>query len=131
VTALTDVVKGALAALDEPVPVGVGKQPADVGNKPFVVIWPDGGRRYPVTMQGNDGLDETWVCHCFGLSPDAAGIALDALTAAVYGLWRTTVGGRVVQYPEQLTALPLGIDRDAQPALYDFVVEWRLRTSAA
>jgi hypothetical protein len=35
-----------------------------------------------------------------------------------------------VQYPELLTALPLSVDRDADPDLYDYAVEWRLRTTA-
>lgn len=128
-TALTDAIEPVLAA--DGLPVGVGKQPADVGVKPYAVIWPDAGRRYAVTMQANDGHDETWVCHHYGLTPDAAELAVQKLTAAVYGLWRAEVAGRVVQYPEQLTVRPLSIDRDAQPALYDFVIEWRLRTSAA
>lgn len=128
-TALTEAVKPALAA--EGVPVGVGKQPALVGGKPFVVIWPDAGSRSAVTMKANDGLTETWLCHCYGLTPESAEVAVRKLTAAIYGLHRATVAGRVVQWPEQLSALPLSIDRDADPDLYDLAVEWRLRTSAA
>jgi hypothetical protein len=128
VTALTAAIVPVLATAG--VPVGIGEQPANVGAKPFVVIWPDGGLRYAATMKANDGLDETWTCHCYGLTPEAADVAMRKFTAAVYGLWRTTVAGRVVQYPEQLTALPLSIDRDAEPDLYDLTVEWRFRTSA-
>jgi hypothetical protein len=52
------------------------------------------------------------------------------LADAVYSLWNTTVDGRTVQYPEQLTALPLSVDRDADPDIYDYAIEWRFRTSA-
>ena len=128
-TALTDAVAPLLTT--DGLAVGVGQQPANVAAKPFVVIWPDAGMRSAVTMKANDGLAETWVCHCYGLTPDSAAVALRKLTAAVYALWRTTVAGRVVQYPEQLTALPLSVDRDADPDLYDYAVEWRFHTSPA
>lgn len=128
-TALTDVVVAATAAAG--LPVGVGGQPAHAADEPFVVIWPDPGVRSAVTMKANDGLAETWVCHCYGLTPESADVAVRKLTAAIYGLHRTTVGGRLVQFPEQLSAVPLSIDRDAQPHLYDFAVEWRIRTSLA
>lgn len=123
-TALTAAV---VPAID--VPVGVGVQPTRDGTKPFIVIWPDGGVRSALTMKANDGADETWVCHCFGLTPESASVALNKLTAAVYGLYRQTVGGRFVQYPEQLSALPLQRDDTATPPLFDLAVEWRLRTS--
>jgi len=129
VTALTDAIKPALAAED--LLVGVGKQPNGVTNKPFVVISPDAGRRYAVTMKANDGLDETWTVHHYGRSPEAASIAVEKFTAAVYGLWLNTVGGRVVQWPQQLTTVGLSLDRDAEPDLYDLVVQWRLSTSSA
>lgn len=128
-TALTAAILPALATAG--LPVGVGKQPANVGTSPFVVIWPDAGRRYAVTMRANDGLDETWVVHHYGLTPEAADVAVRKFTAAVYALHRTTVGGRLVQWPEQLSAVPLSIDRDADPDLYDLTVEWRLSTSPA
>lgn len=125
-TALTTAVQAAAG-----LPVGVGKQPAHAADEPFVVIWPDPGVRSAVTMKANDGLAETWVCHCYGLTPESAEVAVRKLTAAIYGLHRQIVGGRVVQWPEQLSAVPLGIDRDAQPHLYDLTVEWRFRTSLA
>lgn len=127
-TALTNAIVPLLAA---DVAVGVGQQPPNVGTKPFVVIWPDAGLRSAVTMRANDGLAETWVCHCYGLTADSAAVALRKLTAAIYALHLTTVDGRVVQYPEQLSALPLSVDRDADPDLYDYAVEWRFRTSPA
>jgi hypothetical protein len=80
-------------------------------------------------MKANDGTEETWVCHCFGLTPESAAVAVGKLTTAIYGLYRQTVGGRVVHYPEQLSALPLSRDDTANPPLFDLVVEWRLRTS--
>jgi hypothetical protein len=124
VTALTD------ALVVEGVPVGIGKRPTVAVNKPFIVIWPDAGLRSAVTMKANDGLAETWTCHCYGLTEESAAVALRELTTAVYALWRTEVDGRLVQYPEQLSALPLSVDRDADPDLYDYAVEWRFRTSA-
>jgi hypothetical protein len=117
--------------VDDGVPVGVGKQPANVGAKPFVVIWPDAGVRSALTMKASDGLAETWVCHCVGQTPEAAYIAMTALTGAVYDLHRTVVDGRLVQYPEQLSALPLSRDDDVTPPFYDLTVEWRLSTTPA
>lgn len=113
------------------IPFGVGRQPTRDGTKPFVVIWPDGGLRSALTMKANDGNTETWVCHCLGLTPESAEVALRKLTAAIYALHRQTVGGRLVQYPEQLSALPLSRDDDADPPLFDLAVEWRLATSPA
>jgi hypothetical protein len=124
VTALTDAL-----ALD--IPVGIGRQPTRDGTKPWVVIWPDGGLRSAVTMKANDGLAETWVAHCFGLTEASAVVALRKLTDGIYALYRQVVGGRVVQYPEQLSAVPMQRDDDAQPPLYDLIVEWRLRTTPA
>jgi hypothetical protein len=124
VTALSAAV---VAAVD--FPVGVGVQPTRDGTKPFAVIYPDAGLRSAYTMKANDGTDETWVCHCFGLTPESAAVAVGKLTTAIYGLYRQTVGGRVVHYPEQLSALPLSRDDTANPPLFDLVVEWRLRTS--
>jgi len=128
-TALTAAIVTALA--DQSLSVGVGRQPAHESDEPFVVIWPDSGRHSAVTMKANDGLAETWTCHCYGLTPESAQVAVRKLTAAIYGLHRQTIGGRLVQWPEQLSAVPLDIDRDAQPHLYDLTVEWRLRTSLA
>jgi hypothetical protein len=125
VSALTDAVAPTVG-----VPVGVGKQPTRDGTKPFVVIYPDGGLRSAVTMRANDGLAETWVCHSFGLTPESAAIAERKLAAAIYALHRASVGGRVVQYPEQLSTVPLQRDDDADPPLYDLITEWRLPTSA-
>ena len=128
-TALTNAITPTLAAVG--VAVGVGKQPADVGTKPFVVIWPDAGVRSALTMKANDGNAETWVCHCYGLTEDSASIALAKLTTAIYGLHRQIVGGRLVQYPEQLSAVPLSRDDDVNPPLFDLTVEWRFSTSPA
>lgn len=128
-TALTNAVVPVLAAAG--VAVGVGKRPPPDGTKPFVVIWPDGGVRSANTMKANDGNAETWVCHCYGLTEDSAVIALTKLTTAVYGLHRQVIGGRLVQYPEQLSAVPLSRDDDVNPPLFDLTVEWRLSTSPA
>lgn len=124
-TALTDALAPTVG-----VPVGVGKQPTRDGTKPWVVIWPDAGVRSAVTMKANDGYAETWVCHCFGLTPDSAAVAARLLTAAIYDLHQDTVGGRLVQFPEQTSAVPLQRDDDADPPLWNYVMEWRLRTSA-
>lgn len=124
-TALTD------ALSVQTVPVGVGGKPANVGTKAYIVIWPDAPARTPSTMKLTSSYTETWTAHCYGLTATAAEIALNALAAGVYALWGTTVDGRVVQYPEHLTSLPLSVDRDAEPDLYDYAVEWRFRTTRA
>lgn len=112
------------------IPVGVGAQPTRDGTKPFIVIWPDAGMGAPRTMRRDEpAAVETWVCHCLGLTPESAAVAVRKLAAAVYALHRTVVGGRLVQWPEQLSAVPLTRDDDADPPLYDFVVEWRFTTS--
>jgi hypothetical protein len=124
VTALTD----ALAV--QTIPVGIGVKPAVTGSGAYIVIWPDVPTRAPSTMKLDSAYVETWTCHCYGQTAEAAGIAFSALSQAVYGLWNTVVAGRKVQYPELLTALPLSVDRDADPDLYDHAVEWRFRTTA-
>lgn len=126
-TALTNAIVPALAS--DGVPVGIGKQPAAVGTKPFIVIWPDAGVRSALTMRANDGNTETWTCHCLGLTPEAVDVAVRKLTAAIYALHRTVVDGRIVQYPEQLSAVPLSRDDDVDPPLFDSIVEWRFTTS--
>lgn len=128
-TALTDVAKAALAA--DGVPVGVGKKPADVGAKPWVVIWPDAGLRYAATMKANDGLLETWVCHCVGLTPESADVAVRKLTAAIYGLHGLVVAGRKVLWPEQTGAVPLSRDDDVDPSLFTQTLEWQFQTTPA
>lgn len=125
--ALTDPITVALGAVG--VPVGIGGRPANVGTKPFVVIWPDAPVRSAVTMKANDGQTTTLVCHCLGLTPAAAVIAERKLADALYGLFGATVDGRVLRYPEQLSSLPLTRDDDVSPPLYDLAVEWRLRTT--
>lgn len=126
-TALTAAVKTALTTAG--VPTGVGVKPAPDGTKPYVVIWPDGGVRSAWTMKANDGSAEVWVCHCYGLTEDSASVALAKLTTAVYGLHRQVIGGRLVQFPEQISAVPLQRDDDVNPPLFDLTVEWRLSTS--
>jgi hypothetical protein len=127
VTALTDAV---IAALSPTIAVGVGIKPTVAANKPYVVIWSDAGGRDPVTMRVNRSYVETWTAHCYGTTPESAEVAKRKLTEAIYAMWNTTVAGQVVQYPEQLTILPLSVDRDADPDLYDYASEWRFRTSA-
>ena len=128
-TALTNALTPVLTTAG--VAVGIGQKPAVALGKPYVVIWPDSGTRAAVTMNVAHGYEETWTAHCYGTTPESAEVARRKLSDAVYGLWMTTVDGRVVQYPEQLTALPLSVDRDADPDLYDYAVEWRFRTSLA
>lgn len=113
------------------VKVGVAGQPARDGTKPFVVIWADTGVRSALTMQANDGITETWMCHCLGLTPDSAAVAARKLADAVYGLHRQVLGGRIVHWPEQLTAVPVSRDDTVDPPLFDSVVEWRFTTSPA
>ena len=126
-TALTD----AIVPLLNGVAVGVARKPDVAAGHPYIVIWPDAGTRAPVRLNILRGYEETWTAHCYGLTPESAEVAVRALTIAVYSLWNTTVDGRVVQYPEQLTSLPLSVDRDADPDLYDYATEWRFRTSLA
>jgi hypothetical protein len=126
-TALTDAVTPAVG-----LPVGVGQQPTRTDpSKPFVVIWPNAGVRSALTMKANDGLTETWICHCYGLTEPSAGVAVRKLTDAIYGLYRTTVGSRFVQWPEQIDAAVLERDDKDSSALYGLAVVWRLPTSPA
>jgi hypothetical protein len=113
--------------------VGVGQKPANVtAPGPYIVIWPDVPARAPVDDEADHGYVETWTAHCYGIGRrTSAEVARRKLSDAVYALWNTTVDGRTVQYPEQLTALPLSVDRDADPDLYDYAIEWRFRTSLA
>jgi hypothetical protein len=129
VTALTDALATPLAAAG--LAMGVGQKPTVAVDKPYVVVWPDAGTRAAVTMNLAHGYEETWTVHCYGTTPESAEVARRKFDAAVYGLWNATVNGRRVQYPEQLTALPLSVDRDADPDLYDYAVEWRFCTSLA
>lgn len=92
-------------------------------------MWPDAPVRSAARLDLTTGQTTTIVCHCLGLTAESAAIGEAKLAAAVYGLYQTTVDGRFVQYPEQLSALPLARDDDVSPPLYNLVVEWRLRTT--
>lgn len=132
--ALTDALKTALEAAG--ILTGVGGRPAGTEDgagytKPFIVIWPAAPVRSAVTMKANDGQATTLVGHCYGLSEEAAAIAEQKLADAVYGLYRTVVDGRLVQYPRQLASVPLGRDDHVSPALYDHLAEWRIPTTPA
>jgi hypothetical protein len=126
VTALTDALAPTVG-----VPWVSGSSPPGTARKPWVVIWPDAGVRSAVTMKANDGYAETWVCHCFGLTPDSAAVAARLLTAAIYNLHQDIVRAGWCSSPEQTSAVPLQRDDDADPPLWNYVMEWRLRTSPA
>ena len=128
--ALTDAIIAGLAAHDPPVKAAVADRPKGVTNGPFVVLWPDAPVHGAHTLAAPNGKQTTTlVCHCAGLTPDAADIAQRALADVIYGLYSTTADGRKVEYPEQLGGLPMTRDDDVSPPLYDLAVEWRLRTS--
>jgi hypothetical protein len=127
VSALTDAATAGAELLD--LPADVGTEPAHDPDQPWAVIWPDGGVRSSRSLRAADGYAETWTVHHYGLTEQSARWALDRFTTALAALHRQTVGGRLVQAPEQLTALPLTVDRDADPPLFDLAVEWRLTTS--
>lgn len=110
-------------------PVGVGKEPTHAANRPWAVIWPDGGMRTSTHLAVGGGYAETWTCHHYGLTPESADVAVRILTDAVHALHLADVGGRRVLLPEQLSAIPMTVDRDADPPLYDLTVEWRLSTT--
>lgn len=110
----------------------VADEPADVGGKPYIVLYPDGPVRTAASLV--DGLGEqtmVFVCHCWGLTPDAVQIAEAKLAAAVASLYRQVIDGQQVHFPVQDWAQPLTRDDDTSPALYDLAVEWRLRTTPA
>lgn len=110
---------------------GDGGKPANVGTKPWIVAWPDGGTYSSRSLRGGDGWSMVLTAHCVGLTPESARIAAAKLSGALYSLFLTTVDGRQVQFPEQLSALPLQRDDDSDPPLFVQIVEWRLRTSPA
>lgn len=132
---MSDAVKAAVIAAG--VVAELGGRPKDATAqgyaKPFVVIWPDGPMRTPSKLNDPLGTETTvLVCHCAGLTVEAAQIAEQALFTAVTGLYRQTVDGRVVdRMPVQDWAQPLTRNDAVSPALYDLPVEWRIRTSPA
>lgn len=93
--ALTDALTAALAP---GIPAKVGDRPAGVGNKPFIVFWPDAPARSARTLaQPNAKQTTTIVCHCLGLTKEAAEIAEQKLADAVYGLYGIDVDDRTVE----------------------------------
>lgn len=130
--AVSDAVKAATIAAG--VAAEIGGRPKDADpKKPLVVIWPDGPVRTAAKLSDSLGTETTvLVCHCAGLTPEAAAIAERALFTAVTGLYRQTVDGQVVdRMPVQDWAQPMKRDDTVSPALYDLPVEWRIRTSPA
>lgn len=132
--ALTDALIDALAAGGVSASEGGPKKTSDgkplpTDGKPFVVIWPDGPVRTAATLADGRGEETTvLVCHCAGLTPQAARIAEAKLADAVYGLYQTVIDGQSVSYPVQDWAEPMKRDDDVSPSLYDLAVEWRIRT---
>lgn len=112
------------------VPFGDGVVPTRVGTKPWIVGWFDAGTTDDDSLRGDDGWSIVLTAHCLGLSAEAARIAAAYLTVALRAVYGTTVAGRVVHRPEQLTALPVARDDTQTPVQWDAVVEWRLRTLA-
>lgn len=117
------------AVRQQGVPIADGELPIREGTKPWVVAWFDAGTLGPNTLAAQDAWSVTMTAHCLGLSAEAARIAAAKLAVAVQSLYRTTVAGRVVQMPEQITAMPVSRDDGADPAEFDATVEWRLRLS--
>lgn len=111
------------------VPFGDGTVPTRDGTKPWIVGWFDAGTHDDDSLRGNDGWSVILTAHCLGLSAEAARIAAAHLAVALRNVYGTTVDGRIVHAPEQITALPVSRDDTTTPAQWDAVVEWRLRTS--
>jgi hypothetical protein len=136
---VTDAVKAAI--IDAGIAAEIGGRPKDTGSKPFVSIWPDGPVRTAAKLNDPLGTETTvLICHCAGLTPEAARIAEQALFQAVIGLYRQTIDGRVVdRMPVQdwahsgAISPSGGLSRDdhVSPALFDLPAEWRIRTSPA
>lgn len=128
---LLDNIKAAVQLDPNGIPLGYGKQPTRVGTKPWVVAWPDAGTVYAATMKWNDGRDLTITFRCYGLTPESAAVAVRRVESAAYAQAYTTVDGRHIQYPEQLTAVPLAREDEADPPTYVYVVEWKFRSTPA
>jgi hypothetical protein len=127
-----DAVKAGLIAAG--VAAELGGRPKDADpSKPFVVIWPGGPVRTAAKLNSPLGTETTvLVCHCAGLTGEAAGIAERALFTVVTGLYRQTIAGRVVdRMPTQDWAQPLSRNDAVSPALYDLPASWRIHTSPA
>ena len=118
----------ALAASN--VAFGNGKKPATATTR-YIVAWFDAGSVSDRSLRSRDGWSQVGTFHCYGQTPEAAQGIYGLLTEAILGLHRTTVDGRVLDMPEQLTALPLQRDDNLSPPLFDFVCEWRFRASPA
>lgn len=108
---------------------GDGRKPTVAAGKPWVVGWfaPTIDDR---SLRSRDG----WVCvvtfQCFGLTPESARIASRAVSSVLLGMHRTTVGGRTVQLPENLSSVQ-GRDDDTEPPTHMVAEDWRIRTTAA
>lgn len=119
------------AARQQGLQIGDGSVPPRDGTKPWIVAWFDAGTIGPRTLSSRDAWTVTLTAHCLGLSAEAARLAAAKLAGAVQSLYRQTVGGQLVQCPEQISAMPVSRDDSANPAQYDATVEWRFRTSLA
>jgi hypothetical protein len=108
---------------------GDAKKPAVLAGRPWVLAWFDAGTVGDRSMVSRDGWATVGTFHSYGLTPESSRIAARAVRAAVLGLHRTTIDGRVVQMPVNLTSLPMQVDYDVDPPLFDVVDEWQIRTS--
>lgn len=126
---LLDALKDAIAARG--IAYAVGQKPTVTAGHPWIVAWPDFGTITNRSLSSRDGFSMVVVLQCYGLSPESAGIASRKSRAAVLGLHRAEVGGRVLLMPEHRTGPPLTRDDDVDPPIWMQVDEWRFRTTPA
>lgn len=110
---------------------GDGKKPANVGSKPYVVAFFDAGTVTDRSLASRDGWELYCSFQCAGLSPEAVRIAIRKVRAAVLGLRRQVLGGRLILMPTHEYGAPMSREDDADPTLFIQIDEWRIRTSPA
>jgi hypothetical protein len=113
------------------VAVAVGRRPGNVGPRmPWVVMWPDGGMVTDRSLLSRDGFELVAPFQCYGLEPESAIVAVRKVRTAMESLTGQVVAGRTILAPSHTAPPVLSRDDDADPPLFMYYDEWRIRTTA-
>lgn len=129
---ITPLVEALAAAMTTAgVPFGDSNKPPNVGKKPYVVGYFDGGQVTDRSLRTRDGLSLGAVFHSYGLSPASVRGGRKALLAAVFGLAGQNIDGWTVHKPVHQVPVPMDRDDAVDPPLYWQTDEITLRLTRA
>lgn len=108
-----------------------GRKPTVAAGSPYVVAWFDSGSVTDISLAARDGFEIVATFECYGSAPDSVRFAVRKVRAAVFSLAGQTVGGRLLQMPENVASPSIQRDDDVQPPLWWQPDVWRFRTYPA